>query len=125
MNVGSVFYIKDNSGAKKSMLIRQILPYSMHEKPKIHAGNLVLVSIKKVVANNIFKVKKGTLYRAIVVLLNRNIRRNFGFIKFLINAVVLLSKKGLPFATRIFIPVLREVRIKKHMRIIILCINVF
>lgn len=125
MNIGSIFVLKDNSGAKKAVFLRQLIPYSMYDKQDIRAGNLVLVTIRKVIANNIFKVKKGTLYKAIVVLLNKNIRRNFGFIRFLINAVVLLSKKGLPFATRIFIPILREVRLKKHMRIVILCVNVF
>ena len=125
MKTETILQVGDNSGARQVMFIRQLIPNSMFCKIVTRPGDTILVTIKKVLPNNLFKLKKGMLYKAVIILLNKNVKRAFGFIRFFANVVVLLSKKGQPFATRILYPILYEVRLKKHIKIVSLCINVF
>jgi len=64
-------------------------------------------------------VKKGDIYRALIVRSAKEAKRSDGStIKFDKNAVVLVNKTKEPIGTRIFGPVAREVRTKGFMRII-------
>ena len=65
------------------------------------------------------KVKKGDVHRAVIVRTKKDIRRKDGsVIRFDSNAAVLVNNNQEPIGTRIFGPVVRELRAKKHMKII-------
>ena len=76
-----------------------------------------LISIKDAIPRA--KVKKGDVYKAVIVRTSKDFKRPDGSaIRFDKNAAVLLDKQEEPIATRIFGPVTRELRSKKFMKII-------
>ena len=65
------------------------------------------------------KVKKGDVHRAVIVRTRKDVRRADGsVIRFDSNAAVLINKNAEPIGTRIFGPVVRELRGKGYMKII-------
>ena len=106
--------IADNSGAKTAQCIK-ILKGSQHKCASI--GDTVVVAIKK--AKTKKKVKKGEVKQGVVVRVNKNYTRyNNINIRFNNNAIVLINNQGNPIGTRIFGPVLRELRKTKWMKIL-------
>ncbi|MBT5827714.1 MAG: 50S ribosomal protein L14 [Alphaproteobacteria bacterium] len=106
--------VADNSGAKLVQCIK-VLGGSHHDIAKL--GDIIVVSVKSALPNG--KVKKGDIYRALIVRSAKEAKRSDGStIKFDKNAVVLVNKTKEPIGTRIFGPVAREVRTKGFMRII-------
>jgi len=104
----------DNSGARRLMCIK-VLGGSKRRYAGV--GDVIRVSIKDAIPRG--KVKKGEVYRAVVVRTVHGVRRADGSkIRFDSNAVVLLNNQGAPIGTRIFGPVTRELRAKKFMKII-------
>jgi large subunit ribosomal protein L14 len=80
-------------------------------------GDIIVVSIKEAQPRG--RVKKGDVHRAVIVRTAKDIRRADGtVIRFDGNAAVLVNKNEEPIGTRIFGPVVRELRGKKHMKII-------
>jgi len=64
-------------------------------------------------------VKKGDVHQAVIVRTAYPVRRPDGSaIRFDRNAAVLINKQMEPIGTRIFGPVVRELRAKKFMKII-------
>ena len=57
------------------------------------------------------KILKGSLQKGVIVRLNKKIIRNGGYISIKENAIVILNNNLLPIGTRIFGPVLRELRL--------------
>ena len=110
----SKLYVADNSGARKIQCIK-VLGGSKRRSASI--GDIIVVSIKDALPRA--KVKKGDVYKAVVVRTSKDFKRNDGTaIRFDKNAAVLLDKQEEPIATRIFGPVTRELRSKKFMKII-------
>ena len=110
----SNLFVADNSGAKKIQCIK-VLGGSL----RIFASNgyIIWVSIKDAIPRA--KVKKGEVFKAVIVRTSKEFTRNDGStIRFDKNAAVLLDKQEEPVATRIFGPVTRELRTKKFMKII-------
>jgi len=106
--------VADNSGAKRVMCIK-VLGGSKRKYASV--GDVIVVSIKEATPRG--KVKKGEVAKAIVVRTRSNIRRKDGsVIRFDTNAAVLVNNANEPIGTRIFGPVPRELRAKKHMKII-------
>ncbi len=106
--------VADNSGAKRVMCIK-VLGGSKRKYASV--GDVIVVSIKEATPRG--KVKKGEVAKAIVVSTRSNIRRKDGsVIRFDSNAAVLVNNSNEPIGTRIFVPVPRELRAKKHMKII-------
>ncbi|HHB82378.1 MAG TPA: 50S ribosomal protein L14 [Devosia sp.] len=106
--------VADNSGAKRVMCIK-VLGGSKRKYASV--GDVIVVSIKEATPRG--KVKKGEVAKAIVVRTRSNIRRKDGsVIRFDSNAAVLVNNSNEPIGTRIFGPVPRELRAKKHMKII-------
>jgi large subunit ribosomal protein L14 len=104
----------DNSGAKKMMCIK-VLGGSRKRYATI--GDIIVVSIKDAIPNT--KVKKGDVYKAVIVRTRKEVRRSNGtYIRFDENAAVLLNNQLEPVGTRIFGPVARELRYKNFMKII-------
>lgn len=80
-------------------------------------GDIIVVSVKSAVPRG--KVKKGEKYRAVIVRIAKEVRREDGsYVRFSENAVVLINKQGETVGTRVFGPVSRELRNKNFSRII-------
>ena len=110
----SNLFVADNSGAKKIQCIK-VLGGSKRRFASI--GDIIVVSIKDAIPRA--KVKKGEVFKAVIVRTSKEFTRNDGStIRFDKNAAVLLDKQEEPVATRIFGPFTRELRTKKFMKII-------
>jgi large subunit ribosomal protein L14 len=110
----SNLFVADNSGARRVQCIK-VLGGSKRRFASI--GDIIVVSIKDAIPRA--KVKKGEVFKAVIVRTSKAFGRNDGStIKFDRNAAVLLDKQEEPIATRIFGPVTRELRTKKFMKII-------
>ena len=106
--------VADNTGARLVQCIK-VLGGSKRKYASI--GDSIVVSVKEAIPNG--KVKKGSVYKAVVVRTKKAIHRNDGSnVKFDNNAVVITDEKGEPIGTRIFGPVTRELRVKGLTRII-------
>jgi len=104
----------DNSGARRLMCVK-VLRGTRHRYAGI--GDIVRVSVKEAVPRG--KVKKGEVYKALVVRTRHGVRRADGsLIRFDNNAVVLLNNQLQPIGTRIFGPVTRELRTEQFMKIV-------
>ena len=80
-------------------------------------GDIIVVSVKEAIPNS--KVKKGTIYKAVIVRTKNKVKRLDGSsIKFDSNAVVLVNNSSEPVGTRIFGAIAREVRAGGFLRII-------
>src|SRR5690349_12890133 len=106
------FLVVDNTGA---LLVKCLTVY--HKLSVIRPGSLILVTIKKVLANK--AVHKGQIFKAVVVRLKqKHIRFYKIMVNYFINAVVLLKKTELiPLGTRIYGSVYMELRINGFMKI--------
>ncbi len=110
----SKLFVADNSGARTIQCIK-VLGGSKRRSASI--GDIIVVSIKDALPRA--KVKKGDVYKAVIVRTSKDYKRPDGTtIRFDKNAAVLLDKQEEPIATRIFGPVTRELRSKKFMKII-------
>ena len=106
--------VADNTGAKRIECIK-VLGGSKRRYASI--GDVIVVSIKDAMPKG--KVKKGDVHKAVVVRTRQQISRDdVSSIKFDNNAAVLIAANNEPIGTRIFGPVTRELRLKKHMKII-------
>ena len=106
--------VADNSGAKRVQCIK-VLGGSKRKYASI--GDTIVVSVKEAIPRG--RVKKGQMMKAVVVRTAKGVRRPDGsIIRFDRNAAVLVNPQGEPIGTRIFGPVTRELRAKKHMKIV-------
>ena len=96
----SHLFVADNSGARKIQCIK-VLGGSKRRFASI--GDIVVVSIKDAIPRG--KVKKGEVFKAVIVRTKKDFSRSDGSsIRFDKNAAVLLDKQEEPIATRIFGP---------------------
>lgn len=106
--------VADNSGARRVQCIK-VLGGSKRKYASV--GDIIVVSVKEAIPRG--RVKKGEVMRAVVVRTAKGVRRSDGsLIRFDRNAAVLVNAQGEPIGTRIFGPVTRELRFKKHMKIV-------
>lgn len=106
--------VADNSGAKEVLVIR-ILGGTRKRYASI--GDKIVVTVKHALPSG--NVKKGTVHKAVVVRVKKEIRRADGsYIRFDDNACVILNQGDEIRGTRIFGPVARELRDKQFMKII-------
>jgi large subunit ribosomal protein L14 len=106
--------VADNSGARRVQCIK-VLGGSKRKYASI--GDTIVVSVKEAIPRG--RVKKGDVMKAVVVRTAKDIRRADGsVIRFDTNAAVLINKNEEPIGTRIFGPVVRELRSKGFMKII-------
>ena len=106
--------VADNSGARRVQCIK-VLGGSKRKTAGV--GDVIVVSVKDAIPRG--RVKKGDVHRAVIVRTAKDIRRPDGtVIRFDRNAAVLINKNEEPIGTRIFGPVARELRAKRHMKII-------
>ena len=106
--------VADNSGARRVQCIK-VLGGSGRKTAAV--GDVIVVSIKEAIPRG--RVKKGDVHRAVIVRTAKEIRRSDGStIKFDKNAAVMLNNAGELIGTRIFGPVVRELRSKNFMKIV-------
>ncbi len=106
--------VADNSGARRLQCIK-VLGGSHRRYAGI--GDIIKVSIKEAIPRG--KVKKGEVYNAVIVRTRKGVRRSDGsLIRFDGNAAVLLNSQLLQIVTLIFVPVTRERRRERFMKII-------
>lgn len=106
--------VADNSGARQVMCIKVL---GGSKRRYANVGDVIRVSVKEAIPRG--RVKKGEVYRAVVVRTVHGVRRADGSkIRFDNNAVVLLNNQGAPIGTRIFGPVTRELRTEQFMRLV-------
>jgi len=106
--------VADNTGAKEVLCIRVL---GGTGKRYASIGDKIDVSIKSALPSG--NVKKGSVSKAVVVRVKKEIRRKDGsYIRFEDNAAVLLTANDEPRGTRMFGPVARELREKQFMKIV-------
>ena len=106
--------VADNSGAKEVLCIR-VLGGTGRRYASV--GDKIVVSVKAAIPGS--NVKKGSVSKAVVVRVKKEVRRPDGsYIRFDGNSCVLLNNNDEPRGTRIFGPVARELRDKQFMKIV-------
>ncbi len=106
--------VADNSGAK---LVQCIKVLGGAGRRYARVGDIIVVSVKEAIPRG--RVKKGDVRKAVVVRTAKEVRRDDGtVIRFDRNAAVILNNNNEPVGTRIFGPVVRELRAKNFMKII-------
>lgn len=105
------FNVTDNSGAKYAKCFK----ISKYSDRKI--GGLIYVVVKGV--KNSQKLKEGLVTKGIIVRTNFTFNKlNGNFITFNTNDIVLMNNKEEFFCTRIFGPLILELRKKQKIRIL-------
>ncbi|MEO0821544.1 MAG: 50S ribosomal protein L14 [Pseudomonadota bacterium] len=106
--------VADNSGAKRVQCIKVL---GGAKRKYASVGDIIVVSIKEAIPRG--RVKKGDVRKAVIVRTAKEVRRDDGTaIRFDRNAAVILNNNNEPIGTRIFGPVVRELRAKNFMKII-------
>lgn len=115
---GTVLKVIDNSGAKVVTCIKILVGF---KKRYAYSGDIIVVSINSLRSKRRFnaKVKKGQVYRALIV---RTKTSKFSFVgdytTFLENSVLLLSKQNKLIGTRVFGSLQCNFRFTKFLKIL-------
>jgi large subunit ribosomal protein L14 len=110
----SILEVADNSGAKRVQCIH-VLGGTRRRYARL--GDIIVVAVKEALPDG--TVKKGTVQKAVVVRVKKEMRRSDGtYIRFDQNAAVIINNQKEPVGTRIFGPVARELRWKEFTKII-------
>jgi len=118
IQIGTNLSVIDNCGAKKAYCIKIIKGF---KKRYAFLGDIILIAIKSIRKKRKLssKVKKGEIYRALIV--RTKIKSFYHFSDaffFLTNSVILFNKQNKFIGTRIFGTVPRQFRYTKYMRIL-------
>ena len=106
--------VADNSGARKLQCFH-VMGGSYRRYASL--GDIIVCSVVDALPNG--AVKKGTVVKAVVVRVKRNLRRPDGsYVSFDDNAACLIDDKNEPKGTRVFGPVARELRDKEYLKIV-------
>ncbi len=106
--------VADNTGAKRVNCFRLL---GGTNKKYASLGDIIVVSVRSATPTS--KIKKGSVSKAVVVRVAKEIRRKDGsYIRFDENACVLIDDKLEMIGNRIFGPVARELRDKRYMKIV-------
>jgi len=118
IQIGTMLNVIDNSGAKKAYCIKIIQGY---KKRYARLGDLILVSIKMLrkKRRSLSKVKKGEMYRALIVRTkHKNPSLSADNFYFLENSIILFTKQNKFLGTRVFGAISKNFRYTKYMRLI-------
>jgi large subunit ribosomal protein L14 len=107
--------VADNSGARRVQCIK-VLGGSKRKYASI--GDTIVVSVKEAIPRGRVKKGQGDEGRGWCAPRKECARPDGSIIRFDRNAAVLVNPQGEPIGTRIFGPVTRELRAKKHMKIV-------
>lgn len=110
----TVLDVADNSGAKKVHAVKVL---GGSHRMTATVGDIIVVSIRDAIPRG--RVKKGDVHKAVIVRQKYPVKREDGsVIRCDRNAAVLINKDKEPIGTRIFGPVMRELRTLGFMKII-------
>ena len=101
----TILKVTDNSGAKTVKCIKILGGF---KKKFSFIGNVIVVSVQKLRNKSKItsKVKKGEIYKALIVRTKkRNVKKDGSSLFFDQNSVSLLNKQGRPLASRVVGPV--------------------
>lgn len=114
----TVLKVSDNSGAKTAKCIKVL---ASNRKFGV-VGQLVLVSIQKLrnKSKKILEMKKGQIYKAIIIRTKNNTKNKKGTITaFNQNCISLINRQDNPISTRILGP--SSKKLKKNLKIASIC----
>jgi len=106
--------VADNSGARRLQCFH-VMGGSYRRYASL--GDIIVCSVVDALPSG--AIKKGTVVKAVVVRVKRNLRRADGsHVSFDDNAACLIDDKNEPKGTRVFGPVARELRDKEFLKIV-------
>lgn len=106
--------VADNSGARRLQCFH-VMGGSYRRYASL--GDIIVCSVVDALPNG--AIKKGTVVKAVVVRVKRNLRRADGsYVSFDDNAACLVDDKNEPKGTRVFGPVARELRDREFLKIV-------
>ena len=119
----TILQVADNSGAKTVKCIKILGGY---KKKYAKLGDIIVISVQELrnKARITSKVKKGEIYKALVIRTKKKINKKDGTIIFSnketrnSNAAILINKKGNPIATRITEPIPYTLKKKQFLKFI-------
>ncbi|WNY65931.1 50S ribosomal protein L14 [Borreliella andersonii] len=112
--------IADNTGGKVAQCIK-VLGGSKRRYARI--GDIITIAVKQAIPNS--SVKKGDVYKAVIVRTSKEVRRKNGtYVRFDDNACVILDANLSPRGKRVFGPVARELRDANFMKVVSLASEV-
>jgi large subunit ribosomal protein L14 len=111
---GTVLKLADNTGARKIQCIK-ILGGTKHRYATL--GDIIVGSVIEALPSG--QVKKKTVVQAVIVRQKKNYRRSDGsYVRFDDNAAVIIDKDKNLLGTRIFGPVVKELRDRGFKKIV-------
>ncbi|MBN1258633.1 50S ribosomal protein L14 [Candidatus Peregrinibacteria bacterium] len=114
IQVQTLLTVADNTGGKIAQCIKVL---GASKRRYAHIGDVIMVAIKNAAPRGV--VKTHSVQSAVIVRTKRLIRREDGsYLKFDDNAVVIISKDGMPKGTRVFGPIARELRNRGYQKIV-------
>lgn len=105
--------VADNSGAKTATCIKVLGGF---KRKFARLGDIIIVSISELRNRHKLasKVKKGEIYKAIIIRTKcKQTLKDGCIVSFSNNSISLINKQGTPLATRIIGPVLKKLKEKK------------
>lgn len=118
IQVSTILNVIDNSGARKACCIKVISGY---RRRYAYIGDLIIVSIKSLRTRrkSTSKVKKGEIYKALVVRTKPKTKNFSGeSISFFENSIILLNKQNKLIGTRVFGSLPAQFRYTKYLRVV-------
>jgi len=106
----TILKVSDNSGAKSAKCIKVLGGF---KKRFAKLGNVIVVSIKELrnKSRRTSKVKKGEVYKALIIKTKAKQTRKDGSVLFFDNnSISLMNTQGKPLATRIIGPVPKKTK---------------
>ena len=119
----TILQVADNSGAKTVKCIKILGGY---KKKYAKIGDIIVTSVQELrnKSKSTSKVKKGEIYKALVIRTKKEIRKKDGTFLFVnkktrnANAVVLINKKRNPVASRLLEPVPYKLKKKQFLKFV-------
>lgn len=109
----TILTVADNTGARKIMCIKVLGGNRKYGK----VGDTIIGVVKEALPN--MPVKRSAIIRAIIVRTCKTVRRSDGmYIRFDDNAAVIVNAENNPRGTRVFGPIVREIRDKNFSKIV-------
>jgi|TARA_B110000240_G_scaffold113536_1_gene127342 large subunit ribosomal protein L14 len=108
----TILKVSDNSGAKTAKCIKVLGGF---KKKFAYAGDIIIVAVQQLrnKSKKTSKVKKGEIYKALIIRTKKRIKNKEGtFTFFSDNAISLINKQDNPIATRIIGPVSKKLKTK-------------
>ncbi len=111
--VGTALQVIDNSGAR----IVECIKVLGNGRSIASAGSVIVVAVKRV--NPRKRIKKGEIYKAVLVGTSKSRLRKNGFhVCFDNNYAVIVNNKNIPIGTRVLGPVMMNVRLSGFVKIV-------